>query len=83
MSGHYTPYGLWRCADGREVLFDRSYCPIYSRRPGERAELADPDEFVPDIVKEQHFWVDGRQQPERSHATRRKLDKILKSWGVR
>jgi hypothetical protein len=27
------PYGVWRCADGREVLFDRSYHPIWQRRP--------------------------------------------------
>jgi hypothetical protein len=26
------PYGLWRCADQREVLFDRSYHPIWQRR---------------------------------------------------
>jgi hypothetical protein len=78
-----APYGLWRRADGREVLFDRSYCPVYSRFPGQAAEIADPDEFVDRVVQEQHFWTDGRQQPERCLATRRKLDRLLSEWGVR
>ena len=77
------PYGKWTCKDGREVLFDRGYSPIYSRRPGQPTELADPEEFVDGIVKSEHYWLDGRTQPEYSAATRRKLDRILREWGIR
>jgi RecA-family ATPase len=30
------PYGKWTCADGREVLFNRSYWPILERRPAQQ-----------------------------------------------
>jgi hypothetical protein len=36
------PYGIWICADGREVLFNRAYSPIWQRSPGQLAEPADP-----------------------------------------
>jgi hypothetical protein len=42
------PYGLWRCADGREVLFNRHYRPIWQRdRVDGYVYPADPDERVP------------------------------------
>jgi hypothetical protein len=28
------PYGVWRCADGREVLFNRDYQPFLQRLAG-------------------------------------------------
>jgi hypothetical protein len=77
------PYGLWRCEDGREVLFDRCYCPMYSRPgPGAPATVADPDEYVHGIETTEHFWLDGKTQPERSAATPRKLTRLLEAWGV-
>jgi hypothetical protein len=39
------PYGLWTCADGREVLFNRYYHPVYQRYPGQPACPADPVEW--------------------------------------
>jgi RecA-family ATPase len=30
------PYGRWTCADGREVIFNRSYWPILERRPAQQ-----------------------------------------------
>jgi hypothetical protein len=41
------PYGLWTLADGRQVLFNRGYKPIWERMPGEKATAADPDWWVP------------------------------------
>jgi hypothetical protein len=29
------PYGMWTCADSRQVLFNRRYRPILERRPGQ------------------------------------------------
>jgi hypothetical protein len=69
-------YGRWKCGDGREVLFNRDYRPIWQRYPGQRAEPADPDEWVRDIVGEaKYYWIDG----EGTNANGRRL---LKEWGV-
>src|SRR5262245_49807512 len=53
----WCPYGLWTCADGREVLFNRYYRPIYERYPGQIARIAH-DEWVP-WKKQEHFFNDG------------------------
>jgi hypothetical protein len=37
-------YGVWTCADGREVLFSRGCRPIWQRR-GSMIERADPVEW--------------------------------------
>ena len=44
------PYGQWRCADGREVLFDRDYAPICERYPETVPTLSDAHEWVRNIV---------------------------------
>jgi hypothetical protein len=49
------PYGMWRCADGREVLFNRYYRAIWQRAPGQGVMLADRDEKVP-WIEECHFY---------------------------
>ena len=46
---HAVPYGGWTTADGREVLFDRSYWPILERRRVAPAKAARPSEWVEDI----------------------------------
>jgi hypothetical protein len=55
------PYGKWTCADGREVLFNRKYCPILQRTPRgvqSKTALADPSEWVPWQTQD-HFFDDG------------------------
>ena len=70
-------YGKWTCADGREVLFNRGYRPIWQRYPGQPAEPADPDRWVDDIVGEaDYYWIDGKD-------TNTKGRRLLKEWGVR
>lgn len=39
------PYGVYTCADGREVLFDRDYIPLVQRR-GTVLEAANEDVWV-------------------------------------
>jgi hypothetical protein len=69
-------YGKWTCADGREVLFNRGYKPIWQRCPGQPAEPADPHERVDDIVGEaDYYWIDGK-------GTDTKGRRLLKEWGV-
>jgi hypothetical protein len=54
----WCPYGIWRCADGREVLFNRNYQAIYQRYPNQPARIAQHDEWVP-WVRQEWFFNDG------------------------
>lgn len=51
------PYGIWTCADGREVLFNREYQPIAQRKDGV-VSYANRDENVGDIVHAEMLYDD-------------------------
>jgi hypothetical protein len=79
------PYGCYFAADGREVLYNRGYKPIWQRHPDGPAELADPDEWVDGT---EQIWFYGEQQKLRppyrpdSQKTRAKCEAVLAEWGV-
>jgi hypothetical protein len=75
------PYGKWTCADGREVLFNRSHMPILERRPGEPAKLARPGEWVESIVDEE-FFFDDYTDPKRHADTLISVNAVLVEWGL-
>jgi hypothetical protein len=52
------PYGKWTCADGREVVFNREYQPIFQRKDGVVSH-ADRNEYVKNIVKTEMYYDDG------------------------
>jgi hypothetical protein len=52
------PYAIWVTKDGSEVLFSRSYHPLYRRQPGQPATVANVYEIMP-RVRMQHFYDDG------------------------
>jgi hypothetical protein len=54
----WCPYGRWTCGDGREVLFNRDYCPIYERHPSQLGRVAQHDEWVP-WVRQEYFFNDS------------------------
>jgi hypothetical protein len=70
------PYGVWACEDGREVLFNRFYEPIWQRAsPSANPEPADPKESA--AWKHQWWFYDD--------STKRKAEvasAVLVSWGV-
>lgn len=74
------PYGKWTCEDGREVLFNRRYKPIWQRRPGEEATTADPAERVK-FVQEEWFYRDT-SAPWRNKRTKAECEAVLAAWGV-
>jgi hypothetical protein len=51
------PYGKWTCSDGREVLFNRFYEPIWERC-GESAVESDRGEWVR-WEKQEWFYDDS------------------------
>lgn len=70
------PYGSYHCADGREVLFDRDYCPIVSRSPGSPAVLADPSEQIL-FTRQKWFYDDVTPEPTKLKIATAKI----KEWG--
>ncbi len=65
------PYGVWILGDGRQVLFDRAYTPMWVRWPGQPASRADPNEWF-EWVK-QVFLHDDDPPPHRSKILRQEL----------
>jgi hypothetical protein len=71
------PYGIWACADGRQVLFNRDYLPILERFPGRPCCAANPREWVW-WIKQNWFYNDGT--PREQVAAR--IDFVLAWWGL-
>jgi hypothetical protein len=78
-SARRFPYGLWTCADGRQILFDRSYAPLWQRLPDDEVASADPYEWVAHIVRQEHFFSD---LPEwhRQYLGMKRLRAVLVEW---
>jgi len=74
----FIPYGKWTCADGREVLFNRHYSPIYQRATATwPCERANQYEWVP-FVKQEWFYNDA-------HTVKQSIKiglRVLRSWGL-
>jgi hypothetical protein len=84
----WVPYGQWTCADGRLVLFNRNYTPIYERRPDALGRVADHSEWV-EWLRQEFFFNDGNSpvswwyvpawewQPVVRH-----INKLLVDWAL-
>lgn len=67
------PYGMWVCADGRVVIFNRNYSPIWERLPDGTVQRANPHEW---IKWTRQSWFDlGSARYERD--ARERLRKVL------
>lgn len=71
------PYGVWTCADGREVLFNRRYVPMLERCPGGPVTAADPAEWVP-FVRQSWFYSGQHSGAE----SRKRAVAALRAWGL-
>ena len=78
------PYGIWTCADGREVLFNRQYWAILERYPGKPAKPAKPGEWV-EWTEQDWYFNDGNPPWRRDRIgsqTLARVNKILAEWGL-
>lgn len=75
------PYGKWTCADGREVLFNRRYIPLWERSPSGVVAPANPKERVPK-VREEWFYPSDSKAPWHDKATRERCEAALTAWGL-
>jgi hypothetical protein len=71
------PYGLWVCGDGREVLYNRGYEPIWQRLPGGTPTMVDPREWVP---WQEQSWFYHDEMSDRQKTIRGEA--VLKQWGI-
>ena len=75
--GWLIPYGVMLCEDGREVMFDHDYAPMYQRYPGQLPTRADPKE---EVNPRRSKWL---YEPTTPPAQRKRLqDNALRQWGV-
>ena len=73
------PYGRWWCADGREILFNRQYNPLWERTAGNMEwTSADRTEWVAGIAEQSWFYNDG----DRDAAKERKALAELSARGL-
>jgi hypothetical protein len=66
-------YGRWRCSDGREVLFNRSYRRDAPASPWSGPIPRSGSEGI--IGDADYFWTDGRGTNEQGH-------RLLREWGI-
>ena len=75
------PYGKWICKDGQEVLFNRDYTPIWTRKANEGAETVNPATWV--THQETIFYYDDATAPYYGNAkTHEVCLSILEEWAV-
>ncbi len=75
------PYGLWKLADGSEVLFNRDYCPIWQRSAGGVVSGIAPDLDIR-YQSSEHFYDDRSAPYYNNKVTLKKCLAVLKDWGV-
>jgi hypothetical protein len=74
------PYGKWVCADGREVLFNRDFQPIWERLAGGISRTAARDSRC-ESLKETRLFGDHNPPWQNSRTFRRCLE-ALRAFGV-
>jgi hypothetical protein len=77
----YLPYGKWTCADGREVLFNRDYCPIWERSTTGIGMAIAPDADVR-YTHSEHYYDDRSAPYYGNDETLKNCLAVLKEWGV-
>lgn len=59
---YMTAYGVWRCRDGKRVVFNRAYVPVWEKRPGGEWILLAKGYWVEGIAASEWFYSDGDRE---------------------
>ena len=70
------PYGYWRDATGRLVVFNRRYRPLWQRLPDGTIERANPYEWIKFVEQRWFNYTDARY----AKTARDRLRKILQEF---
>jgi hypothetical protein len=78
-----TPWGMWRCAGGLEVLFNLQRWPILQRYPGGQTTGCDPNKSV-EFECEAFFFAGLLDAPwsKDGSAARQQIAKVFEDWDV-
>jgi hypothetical protein len=78
-----TPWGMWRCSDGLEVLFNLQRWPILQRYPGGQTTGCDPNKTI-EFECEAFFFTGLLDAPWSTDglAARERITKLLEDWDV-
>jgi len=77
----YLPYCKWTCADGREVLFNRDYNPIWQRSADGVVSPIQPDTHI-NYNKSEHYYNDRTTPYGGDDNTLKKCRAVLEEWNV-
>lgn len=78
----HLPYGKWICEDGREVLFNRDYCPIWEKSAHGVVGLIEPGTYVEHTQTD--FYFDDSNAPYyNNNITVNRCLSVLDEWGVK
>jgi hypothetical protein len=72
------PYGYWRDATGRTVVFNRRYRPLWQRLADGTIDRANPGEWIKFIEQRWFNWSDARYEK----TARERLRQILQDFFV-
>jgi hypothetical protein len=74
-------YGKWTTKDGREVVYNRRYRPIWERQsPNHPWVKANLGEWVDDIVAHEYYYNDGHSEHQKSGRARAAMRKLKIAW---
>jgi hypothetical protein len=71
----FLPYGQWTCPDGRVVLFNRGYRPIWERLADGTVRPADGTECVR-FSQQEWFYTDRHSEAE----SRKRAAAVVTNW---
>lgn len=74
----FMPYGAWTDAAGREILFNRSYEPLWTRQNGVVSPI-DPTDWIAGIKVQRWFYQGGKTTGQIIQIG----TSVLMEWGVR
>lgn len=76
------PYGKWFCENGKEILFNRDYLPIWMKDKAGKVHQIEPDTWVEDIVRSEFYFDDGSTPWKGDKYTFVTCKNILINWQV-
>ena len=77
----YLPMGKWNCADGKEILFNRDYCPLWERSVTGEVTAISPEINVAYVESE--FYFDSGCAPYKGYDETLEIClSVLRDWDV-
>jgi hypothetical protein len=76
------PYGVWTFKDGRQILFNRDYFPLWIKEPDGAIHSIDPQERVDKESAITQIFYDGQRLSCENSTKKSSSYRILQEWKV-